>query len=211
VRARAGVQLRDQTTLTSEQYVTEKAWRRASLKLCPRHPQGGCGFARHGAYARVSPPGMRVPRWYCPDGHITFSLLPDCLSSRLTGSLDEVERVIVRVEESRSMERACSELREEVELPGVLRWVRRRVQSVHRALLALVTAMPDKLGSVPKITAMREVLGTEHVLMALREIAAAHLQALPCPIGFQPLRPRAAWREKRFQHETGTDPPPKNA
>jgi hypothetical protein len=105
------------------------------------------------------------------------------------------------------MERACSTLREEVELPGVLRWVRRRVQGVHRALLALVTAMPDKLGGAPEVTVMREVLGTEHVLMALRGIAAARLQTLPCPIGFQPLRACGTRREKRFQHETGTDPP----
>ena len=38
------------------------------------HPQGGCGFARHGSYERVDPPGTRIARWYCRVGHQTFSL-----------------------------------------------------------------------------------------------------------------------------------------
>jgi hypothetical protein len=150
---------------------------------------------------------MRVSRWYCPDAHMTFSLLPDCLSSRLTGNLDDVERVIVRVEESKSVERACFGLRDEVELPGVMRWVRRRLCGVRKALLALVTAIPDKLGGVPKVAAIREALATDHALMALREIGATHLHALPPPLGLNPPPRLRAGRDRRFQHETGPDPP----
>ena len=202
------MQLRHSTELTSERYVTQKAWRQASLNRCPRHPQGGCGFARHGTYPRVDPPGMRVARWYCPDAHRTFSLLPDCLAARLRGSLDEVERVVVTVEESRSVEAAASALRLEVELPGALRWVRRRLSGVRAALLALITLMPGRLGTVPEVRAVRAILGTERALRALREIGAAHLPTLPRPLGFRPAPRRAAGGDGRFQHETGPDPPP---
>ena len=109
------VQLRQHTTLTSEQYVSERGWLHASLKRCPSHPGGGCRFSRHGTYPRVEPPGMEVPRWYCRDAHRTFSLLPDCMSARLTGSLDEAEQVVVKVEESRSVEAAAKKLRPEIE------------------------------------------------------------------------------------------------
>ena len=73
--------------------VRAQAWRDASLERCPNHPHGGCSFARHGTYARKTPRGTRIARWYCPESHTTFSLLPDCLAARLPGTLDEVEQV----------------------------------------------------------------------------------------------------------------------
>ena len=87
---------------------------------CPLHSGGGCGFARHGTYGRTSPPGTRIARWYCPEGHCTFSLLPDCLSARLPGTLAEVEAVVIAVEQARSLEAACEELRIDIDLPGAL-------------------------------------------------------------------------------------------
>ena len=30
-----------------------------------------------------TPRGTRIARWYCPQSHTTFSLLPDCLAARL--------------------------------------------------------------------------------------------------------------------------------
>lgn len=138
---------------------------------------------------------------------MTFSLLPDCLSSRLSGSLDEAERAVVAAESS-GVEAAAQALRvEEVELPGALRWLRRRRRGVRAAMLALVTALPGRLGTVAEVRAIRSVLGTERALVALREIGADHLHALPAPLG---LRPSAAGRvesEPPLQHETGTDPP----
>jgi hypothetical protein len=88
------VQLRFECSLTGGEYVNQRAWREASLPRCPLHPKGGCGFARHGTYKRISPPGTLIARWYCPQGHRTFSLLPDCLAARLTGTLAEVESVV---------------------------------------------------------------------------------------------------------------------
>lgn len=150
---------------------------------------------------------MQIARWYCPKAQMTFSLLPDCMCARMGGSLDEAERV-VSLSESTGVEEAAMGMRvDEVELPGVLRWLRRRRLGVHAALLALITALPGQLGSVAEIEAVRSALNVPRVLVALREIGAAHLQALPAPLGFDR---RAGWRMKRgnrSQHETGTDKP----
>ena len=37
---------------------------------------------------------MRIARFYCRKGHTTFSLLPDCLASRLSSTLAAVEEVL---------------------------------------------------------------------------------------------------------------------
>ena len=150
---------------------------------------------------------MRVARWYCPAARMTFSLLPDCLSSQLSGSLDDAERVVV-ASESLGVEAAAQALRvEEIELPGALRWLRRRRRGVRAAVLALVTAMPGRLGTVAEVRAIRAVLNTERALVALREIGADHLHALPPPIGLRPPCAARAGGETRLQHEMGPDPP----
>ena len=201
------MQLRHRTTLTSEEYVTQKAWRQARLEVCPQHGGGGCGFTRHGTYPRLDPPGMRVARWYCPDAQVTFSLLPDFLSARLSGSLDEVERAVIASEES-TVEAAAQAVRvDAIELPGAVRWLRRRRRGVRTALLALITAMPGRLGAVGEVRAIRAVLGTDRALVALREIGSGHLQALPHPLGFCPPPQRACESARPVQHETGPDPP----
>ena len=202
------VQLRQHTTLTSEQYASERGWLHASLKRCPSHPGGGCRFSRHGTYeARVEPPGMEVPRWYCRDAHRTFSLLPDCMSARLTGSLDEAEQVVVKVEESRSVEAAAKKLRPEIEVAGAVRWVRRRLQGVRDSLLILLTLLPDRLGTKARLVEVRSILASERALVALREIGAPHLHVLPRPLGFRPAGIRTSKSEDRLQHKTGADPP----
>ena len=150
---------------------------------------------------------MRVARWYCPDAHQTFSLLPDCLAARLQGSLDEVEQVVVEVEGSASVEAAASTLRPDIELPGAVRWVGRRLRGVRAALLALMTLLPGRLGNKVDLMAVREELVTERALLAMREIGAAHLSVLVRPLGFlSPGRERTQG-EERVQHKTGPDPP----
>jgi hypothetical protein len=151
---------------------------------------------------------MRVARWYCPTAQESFSLLPDCLAARHSGSLDEVEHAVV-ASELGGVEAAAQALRvEQVELPGALRWLRRRRLGVHAALLALVTALPGQLGEVPEVRALRAVLSTERALVAVRGIGADLLHALPPPLGLRPPRERRAEGERAFQHETGPDPPP---
>lgn len=205
------MQLRHPTALTSEEYVRQKGWQQASLDRCPLHRRGDCGLARHGSYGRVEPPGMRVARWYCPRGRTSFSLLPDCLASRLSGSLSEVEQVVAMVEEKQaqgqSIEAAAAKIRPDIELPGALRWVRRRLGAVHRVLLALVTLMPGALGPVPRVLPVRQVLATTQALVRVREIGATHLRALAPPVGFGPRSSPRRRRRKRTPHETGPDPP----
>lgn len=150
---------------------------------------------------------MRVARWYCPRAQMTFSLLPDCLAARLCGSLDEVEHAVVAAE-SVGVEAAAQALRvEQVELPAALRWLRRRRRGVRAALLALVTALPGRLGTVPEVRALRVVLGTERALVSVRGIGADLLHVLPPPLGLRPPQARGAEGERTFQHETGPDPP----
>jgi hypothetical protein len=150
---------------------------------------------------------MRVARWYCPKAQTTFSLLPDCLSSRLLGSLDGAENAVA-LSESVGVEAAAQSLRVgDVELPGVLRWLRRRRLGVRAALLALVTALPGRLGTVAEVRAVRSVLDTDRALVALREIGAAHLHALPPPLGFRSLRRVRVGGESGLQHDKGPDPP----
>lgn len=202
------MQLRFNTGLTSAEYISRQAWREATLERCPAHPGGGCGFARHTSYPRVSPPGARVARWYCRKAHETFSLLPDCLAARLPGTLAEVEAVVCVVEQASSLEEAVARLRPEVGLVGVLRWTRRRVRAVHSSLNVLRGLLPEPFASCPAtLSAFAERLGVEAVLPALRAIAADFLHQLPAPLG---LRPRAlAGGEARLtlQHEVGPDPP----
>jgi hypothetical protein len=117
---------------------------------------------------------MRVARWYCPTGKTTFSLLPDCLASRLSGSLDQVEQVAVAVEtkqaEGASLERVAAELRPDLMDPrSAVKWARRRVRAVNLVLLALLTLLPGQLGDEPQMLAVRKALGTTQALMRLRE------------------------------------------
>lgn len=211
VRASGRLQLRQGTALTSEEYVRQKGWRQASLERCPLHLREGCGFARHGTYRRVSPVGIQVARWYCPTGQTSFSLLPDCLASRLSGSLDDVETVVATVEakvaEGSSIEAAAEEIRPDIEVASALRWVRRRLGPVRMVLLALVTLMPGRMGGAPDLGAVRAALGTTQALVRLREIGDEHLGSLAPPFGFGPRRRRRCRRRRRTQHETGPDPP----
>lgn len=204
------VQVRLETSLTSEQYVTEEAWRRASLDRCPLHPDGGCGMRRHGTYARQAPPGARVARWYCRKGQRTFSLLPDCLAAKLAGSLAEIERVVARVEQGGTVEAAVDELRPDVELPGALRWVRRRLGLVYSGLLSLRTLLPAELCEcAPTVFALRARLGTEPVLPALRALGGAHLDVLPPPLGFGPRSSVRLRALRRAQQRPGARGPPR--
>jgi len=129
------------------------------------------------------------------------------MSARLEGSLDEAEQVVVRVEESPSVEAAAQRLRPDLEVKGAIRWVRRRLAGVRDSLLILLTLLPGSLGTEARLVEVRRILATERALVALREIGSAHLHVLPRPLGFRPGGVRTSKREKRLQHKTGADPP----
>ncbi len=204
------MQLRFATDLSAEQYVRRQGWKEAKLEHCPLHPKGGCGLAKHGTYRRKFPVGTKVARWYCPDGHMTISLLPDCLAARLSGALIEIEEVIAKVENSPSQEAAADEIRIDILLPGALRWMRRRIFLVKVTLQLLIELLPGLLADChPSLLSFRSVLGVDYVLPQLRILAADYLHILPPPVGFGP-RPAAKKLKKyRFQHPMGTDPPSK--
>jgi len=169
-------------------------------------------LTRHGTYTRVKPAGTHVARWYCPEGHTTFSLLPDCLAARLSGSLTEVEAAVDCVEQSATFEAAADQLRLDIELPGALRWTRRRSKPVHAALTIIKGLRPDWFGDcAPTLASFRERLGVNTVLPALREIAAAHLGFLPPPLGFRPPAGMGGAPGRGHQQEMGPDPPPLSA
>ena len=199
------VQLRHECPLSGETYVARSAWRDASLAACPRHPRGGCGLVRHGTYGRRTPVGMRITRYYCPTAHETFSLLPDCLASHFPGALDPIEHVVATVEGARSVEAAADVLRPDITLASAVRWVRRRLTPVRRALLAVVTLLPDLFTGDAHVAAVRRALATPSVLVALRTHAAPHLATLPTPLGFHPRPARRDAPPSAAPHGMGAD------
>ena len=177
--------------VADDRYVADRAWERAELCACPIHPEGGCGLQRLGTYARVSPAGTRVPRWWCPVARKSISLLPDFLAARLSGTLDEAEAVVAAIEQAGSIAGAVDvvhppDAEDAIGWAGALRSMRRRVRAVHSVLLALVTLMPELLSGVtPTITSVRAALRTDRALVTLRELATRHLHALATPLGFR--------------------------
>ena len=203
------MQLRHESQLTAAEYVNQKAWEGASLQQCPLHPEGGCGIARHGTYERVEPPGMEVARWYCESGHTTFSLLPDCLASRLSSTLAAVEAVVDAVEQRKSsIEAVAEKLRPDISVQGAVRWVRRRVVAVALAMVALKGLQPDVLSSVGATQGeVRAVLKVDAVLAAVRELAGEQLVHLPPYVGLGPRHRGVKTEKRRGQHQAGADPP----
>jgi len=201
------MQIRFATDISAAEYVRQQAWKGAALDHCPIHSKGGCGFARHGTYSRQTPEGTKIARWYCPEGHSTFSLLPDCLSARLPGSLIDVETAINEVENAPSQEAAVSGFRIDVGLTGVLRWIRRRLFLIHTTLRLLTKLVPALKDCRPSISSFKAALGVEYVLPALRMSAGPYLYVLPPPVGFGPRPQRKKGKKPPFQHKTGTDPP----
>ena len=204
----AGVQVRLATPITSEIYVADKLWRLATLTVCPWHPAGGCGFCRHGTYERVRPPGTLIARWYCPQARRTVSALPDCLASHYSGTLTDLEAMVVAVEQAPSRATATGQLRTEIELPGALRYLDRLCRAIHDTLTVIRGLQPERFGALaPTLRAFAAGLGGGAVLVRLREWVARHLPQLPAPFGFDPHRRSLDAADRRRQHRMGPDPP----
>lgn len=175
----------------ADRYVADRAWERAILCDCPLHPEGGCGLRKLGTYMRVRPAGVRVARFWCPVARVSISLLPAFLAARWSGTLDEVEAVVLAVEQSGGVAAAVEIVHPAWEPDAIgsvcaMRSIRRRLRAVRAALLAVVTLLPAHLlGVVPTITALREALSTDRVLVAVRSTAERHLHGLPAPLGFR--------------------------
>ena len=202
------VQVRLATPSTSDDYVAGKLWRFATLAQCPWHPAGGCGFCRHGTYERVRPPGTLIARWYCPQARRTVSALPDCLASHYSGTLTDLEAMVLAVEQAPSRASAAGQLRTEIELPGALRYLDRLCRAIHGTLAAIRGLEPVRFADVmPRLQAFATALDTDSVLICLRGLVARYLPQLPTPFGFDPRRPSPGTAVRRCQHPTGPDPP----
>jgi hypothetical protein len=201
------VQIPLHTVSSIEAYLANQEWRHVRLEHCPLHLPGECSFARHGSYRRVAPEVTRIARWYCPEGHRTFSLLPDFLAARLPGLLCSIEDAVATAETSTALEAAADELRrDDVTLPSAVRWLRRRVRQVHDGLRTVFdfTAQAPTV-AVPTLSALRQ-LGDDHPLLRLRSALPIEVLAKVCvPLGLCPHRSAARERCDADQHDTGPD------
>jgi hypothetical protein len=207
------VQLRLETRLTFDEYVTQRGWESATLSACPLCEPGTCSLERLGTYMRKVPAVAYVARYYCAEQRTTFGLLPDFYASRMPGTLDALEEAAARAEASDSTEKAANELRpadavDAVTLGAAVSWLRLRVTIV-RATLATVTGLlPERFGGTsPRVRSFRERLDTLRVLVALREICERHLYALPGPLGLNPRRELEDAADRARPQSPGPDPP----
>ena len=193
------MQLRINSTLTFKQYVTTRGWERATLAVCPLCIPGACHLQRLAPYMRKVPAVAFVARFYCPEKHTTFGLLPDLYASRIPGTLDDLERVAAAAEGTPGLERLAEVLRpadtpDAVTLSAAVAWVRRRLAWVRALLITVAGLFPDDFVDVERsIQGFRKRLGAERVLVTLRGICELHLDALPPPLGLNPRAASARW------------------
>lgn len=203
------VQMRLATALTSEQYISQQAWRGASLPGCPLGHEP-CRAVGHGSYGRKKPAGIRVARRRCKPCGVTIGLLPDFLASRVSGTLDELEQAAAVAERAPSQWKAAEQLRpHDGAFESAVKWVRFRIRIVAELLRCAVGLVPELLGCEPTLGAMRDQLGLDGggVLRKLRGLCEPHLGSLAAPLGLVP-RPHAADKRKRCRPQsTGPDPP----
>jgi hypothetical protein len=123
----------------------------------------------------------------------------------MQGSLAGIEAAVVEAE-STSHEAAAEKLRPDIGYEGSLRWLRRRVRSVHRALEAVMDLRLEPLAPihVSSITAFQQALGRVSVLVELRALLEADLPFIPSPLGFLTASPRS---RERPPHDLSRAPP----
>ncbi len=139
------VQLRLQTELTAEDYVSREEWRNASFPPCLKDLcRRDCGTMRHGTYGRKTPVPLRVARFDCRDCQTTFSRLPDFAAARRRGALQEIEDDMVVLAEAPSRWAAARRLfPHRDELSNAIRDLHGAFAAVSAFLAAVVTLRPD--------------------------------------------------------------------
>ena len=183
------VQLRFETELTAEEYVSREEWKNASFPPCLKgHCACDCGLMRHGTYGRKTPIPMRVARFDCRDCQTTISRLPDFAAARRRGSLQEIEDAMIVLAEAPSLWAAARRLfPHRDELSNGIRDLLGAFMAVSVFLEAVVTLRPDLFRGCPAdLVSMRAALGTETLLVDLRREMTSQLQFLPPPVGFRP-------------------------
>ena len=184
------MQIRYEINVSVSEYNEQNLCNKAELHQCPIHPEGGCGMRGHGSYERVIPEKFEVPRWYCQKAQTTISLLPDFLPSRLPGTLETVEDVIIEVQKHPTLVSAAEHIRPDIELQGALRWVNRRIGYANTVLKAIAGLIPE-IG-FKSLKQLQKKLNVNFALPCLRRILNNHLYALPRIIGLIPPQLKSA-------------------
>lgn len=203
------MQILFETTMTSEQYVSEQGWRGATLLSCPVHPSGGCGIRGHGSYARKTPTGLRVARFYCAAGHVTISLLPDFMAASFSGQLSEFEQAARAAEQAASVVAAAQQLRPELhDERSAARWLRRRLSALRSGLSSLVTSVPELFSVAPTLSAVAVKLAAaaDRVLVVARTKAVPLLGRMATPLGFRHRSSVSMNNAESMQHTMGPAP-----
>ncbi len=199
------MQFRFPTELTAKEYVRTETWKHIVVVRCLIHPDSDCRISRHGTYPRETPPGAKFVRILCHTENITFSLLPDCFSSRLSGTLADVENVVFMVEaavrNSGYDELTTTTAKETLTSPDLaeesgadgrmfdadLRWLTRRVEHVVAVLSAAAVFFPETFGNCRlTLASFRSVLGDGPVLVRLRAFSEWKIHEIPPPVGLNP-------------------------
>jgi hypothetical protein len=162
---------------------------------------------------RKVPAVAYVTRYWCPEQHTTFGLLPDFYASRMPGTLDMIEEVAAKAETASSMEKAADEMRpadapDAVTLGAALVWLRLRVLIARAILTTAKGLLPERFGDLPpRVSAFRRRLGTMRVLVALRGICERYLHTLAPPLGLVPRPEQVLERRRSHAQPPGPDPP----
>jgi hypothetical protein len=205
------VQLRFEPKLTLDEYISQEAWVSATLLRCPIDGEG-CRPRRHGCYWRKFPSPIPIARFYCPRARTTFSLLPDCLSSRYRGELGEFEQVCANAE-TRDALSICNEIRPvenavSISARSAARWVGRRCALFGIILRALLGVAVERVQGVRTASQLRERLQCRQALVELRGIVTANLGSLPPPLGFGPWPKLTRAAQLRAPHAMAPEPEP---
>ena len=179
--------------LSTEEYISQRAWKSASLDVCPYHPEGGCRLIGHGSYGRIEPADCRIARFLCSLRRQTVSVLPECLAAGAKGALQAIEDAVDAVERrAGSFEQHAAGMRPMGEdnpdtdhVVGTVKWLRRRQRRVVMVLAVAQQLLPEDLALCePTLAAFRAALGVTQVLVTLRQLLAARLGEVPTPVGF---------------------------
>lgn len=200
------MQFRFPVNVSPSEYVRLRLWEKVRLKQCPFHPNGGCGVSKHGTYTRKWPIPLKIRRWYCLKAHATISFLPDFLACRLSGTLQDVEEVVLEVQKYPNLEMAAASIRADIELPGAIRWLRRRLNYV-KTILTIAGGIFPQYGPWD-IHQLKEFFALAYILPHLREILNCHLHVLPSIIGLSPPMSMPVIQTNSLQHKKGARKPP---
>ena len=159
-------------------------------------------------------------RFRCTRCGRTVSLLPQCLAARMSGTLEQAERVVRKVEQAVPEPPRWRDLHPAKHYRGWARaWAERRLEGVRQLLCILPTLVPEVFGGLEARWAdfqgcLKAEQGSR--LGELRLSVERHLGHLPAPVGFDTCRPRggpagskSAKRGDRegTQHEMERGPP----